>query len=218
MLTARSGAVSRNSARESKRLGRDRWLEPAMNPASTLNCSRGSASANCPRSAVVAASSSARLGSSSKKASGRPSGRGTFTAAACRVGPSRYRVTAVEPSRGLRALAMAKHRHDNITWIDDALPALAKVRVRSVLGATPLHAPAGPLAVQTKVPAAPAVVLAPGERSAVRAISPLLASNAARRIWSRDQIVGVEHARVISTRLKMRSIHCGRAAAALLAM
>lgn len=38
-----------------------------------------------------------------------------------------YQVTAVEPSRGLRTLAMAKHRQVNITWIDDALPNLAKV-------------------------------------------------------------------------------------------
>ena len=40
-----------------------------------------------------------------------------------------YRVTAVEPSRGLRALAMAKHRQVNIRWIDDALPNLDKVKI-----------------------------------------------------------------------------------------
>lgn len=39
-----------------------------------------------------------------------------------------YQVTAVEPSRGLRSLAMIKHRHVNIRWIDDALPNLDKVK------------------------------------------------------------------------------------------
>ena len=39
-----------------------------------------------------------------------------------------YQVTAVEPSRGLRALDMAKHRQVNIRWIDDALPNLDKVK------------------------------------------------------------------------------------------
>jgi 2-polyprenyl-3-methyl-5-hydroxy-6-metoxy-1,4-benzoquinol methylase len=39
-----------------------------------------------------------------------------------------YQVTAVEPSRGLRTLAMAKHRQVNIRWIDDALPNLDKVK------------------------------------------------------------------------------------------
>jgi len=39
-----------------------------------------------------------------------------------------YQVTAVEPSRGLRSLAMTKHRQVNIRWIDDALPNLDKVK------------------------------------------------------------------------------------------
>ena len=39
-----------------------------------------------------------------------------------------YQVTAVEPSRGLRTLAMAKHTQDSITWIDDSLPGLANVK------------------------------------------------------------------------------------------
>lgn len=39
-----------------------------------------------------------------------------------------YQVTAVEPSRGLRALAIAKHSQHNITWIDDSLPGLANVK------------------------------------------------------------------------------------------
>lgn len=39
-----------------------------------------------------------------------------------------YQVTAVEPSRGLRTLAMAKHRQVNIRWIDDALPNLEQVK------------------------------------------------------------------------------------------
>lgn len=39
-----------------------------------------------------------------------------------------FRVTAVEPSRGLRHLARWHHRLRNIRWIDDCLPYLSKVR------------------------------------------------------------------------------------------
>lgn len=39
-----------------------------------------------------------------------------------------YRVIAVEPSRGLRHMAMRHHRLRNIRWIDDHLPLLSKVR------------------------------------------------------------------------------------------
>lgn len=39
-----------------------------------------------------------------------------------------YYVTAVEPSSGLRRLAMSHHRHPNIFWVDDALPDLKVVR------------------------------------------------------------------------------------------
>lgn len=39
-----------------------------------------------------------------------------------------YLVTAVEPSNGLRRLAMARHRHPNIIWVDDSLPKLSKVK------------------------------------------------------------------------------------------
>ncbi|WP_436197232.1 class I SAM-dependent methyltransferase [Paraburkholderia hospita] len=38
-----------------------------------------------------------------------------------------YRVTAVEPSTGLRALAERKHNIRNIRWVDDHLPRLSRV-------------------------------------------------------------------------------------------
>ncbi len=39
-----------------------------------------------------------------------------------------YVITAVEPSSGLRRLAMAQHRNNAIKWIDDSLPDLTKVK------------------------------------------------------------------------------------------
>lgn len=38
-----------------------------------------------------------------------------------------YRITAVEPSRGLRTLAQFYHTGEQIRWIDDRLPDLSKV-------------------------------------------------------------------------------------------
>lgn len=51
-------------------------------------------------------------------------GSGRDAAALARRG---YRVTAVEPSDGLRGLAMTRHADAKITWVDDALPHLSKV-------------------------------------------------------------------------------------------
>ncbi|RAS14253.1 methyltransferase family protein [Microvirgula sp. AG722] len=39
-----------------------------------------------------------------------------------------YQVTAVEPSQGLRSLAESHHGSSSITWIDDKLPRLDKVK------------------------------------------------------------------------------------------
>ncbi len=43
-----------------------------------------------------------------------------------------YRVTAVEPADEMRALAMADNDHGNITWINDYLPSLEKVRALDI--------------------------------------------------------------------------------------
>lgn len=72
------------------------------------------------------------------------SGSGRDAAALARRG---FRVTAVEPSNGLRKLAQANHVCPNITWIDDALPKLAKVIARNerysfiLLSAVWMHIP-----------------------------------------------------------------------------
>jgi 2-polyprenyl-3-methyl-5-hydroxy-6-metoxy-1,4-benzoquinol methylase len=39
-----------------------------------------------------------------------------------------YRVTAVEPSAGMRQLAERHHKDARIVWVDDSLPALTRVR------------------------------------------------------------------------------------------
>lgn len=54
-------------------------------------------------------------------------GSGRDAAALARRG---YRVTAVEPSDGLRQLAQQHHTDPHIVWINDSLPILAKVRAR----------------------------------------------------------------------------------------
>lgn len=54
-------------------------------------------------------------------------GSGRDAAALARRG---YRVTAVEPSSGLRRLAEQHHANQGIMWIDDALPNLTKVLAR----------------------------------------------------------------------------------------
>ena len=58
-----------------------------------------------------------------------------------------YKVTAVEPSIGMRRLAEKYHSNSNITWIGDALPRLAKVLAMSqrfrfiLLSAVWMHIP-----------------------------------------------------------------------------
>jgi SAM-dependent methyltransferase len=57
-------------------------------------------------------------------------GSGRDAAALARRG---YLVTAVEPSNGLRQLAIAAHKAPSIEWIKDALPELASVRAMGTL-------------------------------------------------------------------------------------
>lgn len=71
-------------------------------------------------------------------------GSGRDAAALARRG---YRVTAVEPSDGLRGLAQHHHSNPQITWVDDALPQLLKVLERGeryrfiLLSAVWMHIP-----------------------------------------------------------------------------
>ncbi|WP_406568809.1 class I SAM-dependent methyltransferase [Burkholderia cenocepacia] len=71
-------------------------------------------------------------------------GSGRDAAALARMG---YRVTAVEPSTGLRTLAEKYHNGLSIAWLDDSLPALNKVKMQGeqyafiLLSAVWMHIP-----------------------------------------------------------------------------